>query len=127
MLKEVRQLTPAYINQLKPAPPNSDGKSYDRSIRDTLQPGLYLIVQPSGHKSWAVRYRTKGGDGRSRKYTIGRWSEACGIAYARKRAREILQQAAEGRDPCAEEQERRRVRSSNTFPAVVMDFIEKHS
>ena len=126
MLKEVRPLTHAYINQLKPPAPNANGKCFERSIRDTLQPGLYLIVQPSGHKSWAVRYRLK--TGRSRKVTLGDWhADEYGIARARKEARLILQQAFEGRDPAAEKQELRKVRSSNTYPAVVMDFIEKHS
>src|SRR5262245_38818230 len=122
MLSEVRDLSPAYINQLKPSPPNADGKCYDRSVRDTLRRGLYLVVQPSGKKSWVVRYRHAG---RSRKYTIGEW-DVIKIAAAREKAREILAAVSDGRDPAAEKQEQKKVRASNTFPAVVMDFIERH-
>jgi hypothetical protein len=39
-----------------------------REIPDGLISGLYLIVQPSGGKSWAVRYRSSG---RPRKLTLG--------------------------------------------------------
>ncbi len=39
-----------------------------REIPDTVCPGLYLVVQPSGAKSWAVRYRA---NGRPRKHTLG--------------------------------------------------------
>jgi hypothetical protein len=41
-----------------------------REIPDALLPGLYLIVQPSGARSWAVRYRH--GD-RTRKHTLGNY------------------------------------------------------
>ena len=42
-----------------------------QEIRDTLAPGLYLVVQPkpSGAKSWALRFRRP--DGRPAKLTLG--------------------------------------------------------
>lgn len=39
-------------------------------IADAMTPGLYLIVQPSGSKSWAFRGRR---DGRNYKLTLGHW------------------------------------------------------
>ena len=39
-----------------------------QEIPDALLPGLYFIVQPSGARSWAVRYRH---GGRPRKHTLG--------------------------------------------------------
>lgn len=39
-----------------------------REIADDYMRGLYLLVQPTGSKSWAVRYRH---GGRSRKHTVG--------------------------------------------------------
>src|SRR3546814_17143152 len=39
-----------------------------KEIPDALLPGLYLVVQPSGAKSWAVRYRH---GGKPRKLTLG--------------------------------------------------------
>jgi hypothetical protein len=44
-------------------------KTKRREIRDYGAMGLYLIVQPSGHKSWALRFRRP--DGRPCKLTLG--------------------------------------------------------
>ena len=48
--------------------------------------GLYLVVQPSGAKSWALRYRAAG---TPKKFTIGSYP-AIGLAAARKRPRRRL-------------------------------------
>ena len=47
------------------------GAGKRREIPDAALTGLFLVVQPSGAKSWAVRYRTAG---RTRKLTLGRVS-----------------------------------------------------
>ena len=54
-----------------------------REIPDGLLPGLYLVVQPTGAKSWAVRFRA---NGRTAKVTLGRWP-GLGPATARGVAR----------------------------------------
>lgn len=54
--------------------------------RTRCYPGLYLIVQPNGKKSWAERYRD---EGQTRKYTIGSFA-AVGLAVVRTQAREAL-------------------------------------
>jgi Arm DNA-binding domain len=59
-------------------------------IADAVMPGLYLIIQPSGVKSWALRYRHAG---YSRKLTIGRLP-VFDLAEARAKAREALQAIA---------------------------------
>ncbi len=59
--------------------------------------GLYLVVQTSGAKSWAVRYRAAGAP---RKLTLGRYP-AVDLSTARKRAQEALGQLAGGKDPAA--------------------------
>ncbi|MBY3420342.1 tyrosine-type recombinase/integrase [Rhizobium laguerreae] len=64
-------------------------------IPDGLTVGLYLIVQPSGRKSWAVRYRFQG---KSRKYTLGAYP-ALSLSFARDLARSLLTAVAEGKDP----------------------------
>lgn len=66
-----------------------------REIPDGLLPGLYFIVQPSGAKSWAVRSRLLG---RTKKHTIGKFP-AISLADARERARAILRDFAENKDP----------------------------
>src|SRR3954470_18157689 len=73
-------------------------------IPDALMPGLYLVVQPSGVKSWAVRYRHAG---TPRKYTVGRFP-IFGLVDARDKAREALLAVASGRDPSREKVEARR-------------------
>jgi integrase len=57
--------------------------------------GLYFIVQPTGSKSWAVRYRL---GGRSRKHTIGPYP-AFDLKHARDAAAKVLRTVAEGHSP----------------------------
>ncbi|TXM65882.1 DUF4102 domain-containing protein [Methylobacterium sp. WL12] len=64
-------------------------------IPDAALPGFYLVVQPSGAKSWAVRYRL---GGQTRKLTIGSYP-LFDLLAARAAAREALQMVALGRDP----------------------------
>ena len=48
-----KQLTAVSIANARPGPQR-------REIPDAGCRGLYLVVQPSGRKSWAVRYRFAG-------------------------------------------------------------------
>jgi integrase len=66
-----------------------------REVPDGLLPGLYLVIQPTGAKSWAARFRI---EGRSQKLTLGRYPRLS-LAAAREAARDALRQVAEGRDP----------------------------
>ena len=66
-----------------------------QEIPDAGCRGLYLVVQPSGLKSWAVRYRY---DGQPKKLTLDR---ALTLAAARKAATDALHELAQGRDPAA--------------------------
>ena len=60
--------------------------------------GLYLVIQPSGAKSWACRYRL---DGKTRKYTIGAFPKV-DLVNARKLAHDAVTAIGEGRDPGVE-------------------------
>jgi integrase len=84
-----------------------------REIRDSQAPGLYLVVQASGTKSWAMRFRRP--DGRPAKLTLGRvdLSEnetadapqlggALTLRQARQLANEIDRRRARGLDVIAE-------------------------
>jgi len=57
--------------------------------------GLYLVVQPSGAKSWALRYRFAG---KPAKLTLGRWP-VMGVADARAAATAALEEVEHGRNP----------------------------
>ena len=99
-----------------------------KEIADAALPGLYLVVQPSGSKSWALRYRF---GGRPRKMTLGAYP-AFGLKEARISAREALQLIEHGRDPGAEKVDaKRRLRERDeldrdTVAAVVGLFIRRH-
>jgi integrase len=86
-----------------------------REIPDDLLPGLYLIVQPSGVKSWAVRYRLHG---RSHKHTIGR-HPVFDLKAAREAGTRALRAVAEGRAPGA--------MRADTVDAAVAQFLERHA
>ena len=66
-----------------------------REIPDGRIAGLYLVLQPSGAKSWAVRYRAFG---IPKKLTLGSYP-AVDLATARKRAQEALGEVAGGKIP----------------------------
>jgi hypothetical protein len=71
-----------------------------RATRDELPDGgsgLYLVLQPTGHRSWAVRYRV---NGKPVKHTIGAWP-AVSLHDARVAAAEALKQVKLGNDPAA--------------------------
>jgi len=65
-------------------------------IPDAVVPGLYLIVQPTGVKSWAVRYRI---GCRTRKLTLPGRYPVVSLAKAREAARTALESVTAGEDP----------------------------
>ena len=69
-----------------------------REIPDPAFPGLYLVVQPTGAKSWAVRYRI---EGRTRKMTLGKYP-TISLANARIAADDAITKAKAGEDPAIE-------------------------
>jgi hypothetical protein len=68
-----RHLTDAAARKLKPT---------DTRLEIHDGAGLYLVIQPSGAKSWAYRYRV---DGKSRKLTLGSFP-ALSLTEARQKA-----------------------------------------
>jgi integrase len=69
-----------------------------QEIPDGSVTGLYLVVQPSGARSWAVRYRH---EGKPAKLTLGPYPRL-GLAEAREAARETLGIVSVGADPTAD-------------------------
>src|SRR5262249_11531767 len=107
------RLSPAAIDRLKADPLKR------REIADVGKPGLYLLIQPSGHKSWAVRYRV----GRqSRKLTLEGFPS---LAVARKLAQCALDAVSEGKDP-AQAKKASRNAPSNCVDDVFAEFMAKH-
>ena len=100
-----------------------------REVPDGKIGGLYLVAQPSGAKSWALRYRA---GGIPKKLTIGPYP-AIDLATARKRAQEALGDVAGGKDPAAIKRASRgtaraeREAQVDRVEHVVELFIERHA
>ena len=86
-----RALTTKTVEAIKPDP------NQRREIPDQALSGLYLVVQPSGAKSWALRYRYAG---KPKKLTLGRWP-VMGLADARAAASNAIETVNHGDDPGA--------------------------
>jgi integrase len=88
------KLTAKYIENVRPDPVR-------REIADGGCVGLYLLLQPSGHRSWAVRYRF---NGRPMKLTIGSWPEIS-LLDARVAAAAARKRVKQGEDPAKAKQD----------------------
>jgi integrase len=134
-----KTLTVASVERLKPTP----GKR--RIVRDGGSRSLFLVVQPSGHKSWVMRFRRPGGKGAkihlgpldlsghdvSGDPAIG---QPLSLVAARRLAAKINSERAQGRDVIADHKavkHRRRTAiaeaSTNSFAAAARAFIEEHA
>jgi integrase len=134
-----KPLTAAAIAKLRPAKDR-------REIPDSGCPGLYLLIQPSGAKGWALRYRRP--DGRPAKLVLGSvytnadkepdTLPAIGghltLAAAHRLVTALRHEIAQGRDPAAAHMKAKQDRriaaaesTANTFAAAARDFIEGHA
>ena len=107
-----RGLTDLAIKNLKPGPVR-------REIPDPGCAGLYLIIQPSGYKSFAARFRFRG---KPRKLSLG----AMALVAARKAATAALHEAKEGRDPTLAKQQAKveqRTVAATTFRSVAEKYM----
>jgi integrase len=109
-----------------------------REIGDGGCNGLYLIVQPSGHKSWALRYRSRG---RPVKFTLGSvlspGAESAtapaidtplSLAAAREVATRTLREVQAGHDPAVAKRRRREEQhaaAADTLQAVCEEFLRR--
>src|SRR4051794_32003614 len=114
-----KALTAQSVERLKP------DSTKQLQVPDGLLPGLYLVLQPSGSRSWAVRYRHAG---TPRKLTLGGYP-VLDLARARAEARTALQAVAQGRDPAREKQEAKRSArdEKDTVAAQVESFLARHT
>jgi integrase len=132
-----KQLTATAVVKLKPTASRQE-------IADAGAPGLRLIIQSSGAKSWAMRFRRP--NGKTAKLTLGPLDptgreraveptigQPLTLAGARALAAEIGRQRARDLDVVAEhrtEKRRRRAvlleRGANTFGRAAQEFIDDH-
>lgn len=91
-------------------------------VPDAALPGLYLVVQPSGAKSWAFRHRVAG---KPKKLTLGSYP-LLGVTEARAAARAAAQAVAIGKDPSGEKRQAREDAPRLTVEAQVRQYHQRH-
>ena len=135
-----KKLTPISIRNVKP-------RSERMEIPDGGCNGLYLIVQPSGAKSWALRYRF---DRAPKKLTLGPLMESDGdpkdeprnvalgmpltLKAARRLATAELHKIDQDIDPAAAKKgdkaaslDRATQRQRDTVDAIARQFLDRHA
>ena len=134
----VKILTDAACRKFVPGPKR-------RRIRDAAARSLFLVVEPSGHKAWQMRFRRP--DGRPGKITLGPFDrsgrELTGdpqigqpltLQAARQLAATVHRDRALGHDVVADHRARRhrqrteiKERAANTFGAGVRAYIAEYA
>lgn len=109
-MAKAKRLTEAGVDRARP-----NGKRAEYA--DSVAPGLRLVVQPGGGKSWAARIRV---NGKQIKITIGPYP-AITLSEARKKALAVAQCAQRGEDPRHVEAEAK----ANTVEQVVKEWIRR--
>src|SRR5262249_37620887 len=111
------KLTVLNVNNWKPTATRQEILDHD---------GLYFIVQPSGVKSWALRYRRKNG-GKAVKHTIGSYP-AISLKDARSESTRLRAEIERGGDPHKEKgvARRREAEGEDTFAAAARRYIEEY-
>jgi integrase len=112
-----KRLTAKFVENVKPDPIRrkelSDGGS-----------GLYLILQPSGHRSWALRYRSAG---KPCKLTLGQWP-AMTLLDARKATIDAQGELGKGYDPAkakADAKVKADAAKADTVTAICESYLKR--
>ena len=113
----MKKMTAAAVDKIKPT---------DKRIEmpDTMIKGLVLIIQPTGAKSWQVRYRA---GGVRRRMALGPYP-AISLAHARKGATEALMKVLEGSDPVADKEASHKVvqPAQDNIQLLIEQFGKRH-
>jgi len=117
-----KKLTSIAIDKIKPHPDKRI------EIADAGKPGLYLVIQPNGRKSWAIRYR-RPSDGAPRKLTLAGFPS---LGLAHRLAQSALDRVAEGHDPAREKQVEEAKRragepDSDSVEGMFREFLDRHT
>ena len=134
----VKELTAAAIEKFRPGPER-------RRIRDALAKSLFLVIEPSGHKSFQMRFRRP--DGKPAKLTLGpvdfsgselksapQIGQPLTLAAARLLAAQVHQDRARGLDPIGDHKARKHRRAAEreqheagTFAVAVQDYVKQYA
>jgi integrase len=108
-----RQVTDIGVRALRP-----QAKRYEKPAGH----GLYVVVQPSGRKSYALRYRFAG---KTRKLTL---PGGLTLAAARKAVADALYEVEQGRDPATARRQQRQAQklaAADTFQAIAEEYFRR--
>jgi integrase len=114
----VKKLTTIAIENMRPGTTRQE-------IADGKCVGLYHVIQTSGVRSWAVRYR-RPGDKKNAKLTLGQYP-TISLAQARTMATAALLEVSQGKDPGIAKRQAKEAaidRSRDTIAARAVQFIE---
>ena len=112
-----KRLTAKFVENVKPDPIRR------KEIPDAGS-GLYLILQRSGHRSWALRYRSAG---KPCKLTLGQWP-AMTLLDARKAAIDAQGELGKGYDPArakAEAKIKADAAKADTVTAIAENYLKR--
>ncbi|MHB1947072.1 MAG: tyrosine-type recombinase/integrase [Gammaproteobacteria bacterium] len=110
------------LNDLKIKSAKAEEKAYKLSDGE----GLYLLVTPSGSKSWRLKYRF---GGKEKLLTIGLYP-AISLAKARDKKNEARRLLADDIDPGAAKKEKKlstKGNPDNSFEVIAKEWFEKFS
>lgn len=110
---EKRKLTGSTVEGLRP-----EARRY--CVWDDYQPGLVLVVQPTGKRTWYVVYR----HGRRPRWLRLGNADAVTLKAGRLAAAKIMGEAAGGADPAGE---RRKARDTKTFAELHKTYVDTYA
>lgn len=121
---------------------NAELRATRYEIADAIQPGLHLVVQPSGAKSWAYRYERTDEKRTRVKITLGRASGpgALTLQAARNAANDARRLRSAGQDPADQRQAEKQAlaariateaqearRKADTVESVLPRYLADHA
>ncbi len=115
---EKEALTAKQVEHMKP---NTKGRL---EVAAGPPSGLYLVIQPSGTKSWAFRYRFRD---RPRKLTLSKPYPDLKLAAARAEAESKVEELKNGKDPAIVQAEEIKAAEPNSVEAVADEWIERYA
>jgi integrase len=131
------KLTAIAVSRAKPKRDRA-GRAVRTERPDRMCRGLYLVTQPTGSKSWALRYRN---GLHSRKLTLGpvlgadeespiepKIGDPLSLAAARRLAAQAMHQVSLGRDPAREKangQSRLALQRAETFQSIAENYLKR--
>jgi len=98
-------------------------KPREKPYKISDERGLYLLVIPSGGKSWRMNYRV---DGKQKTLSLGLYPEVS-LAQARKKREDARKMLAEGLDPMAERaavKAAKTAKETHTFEVIAKEWLD---